>query len=467
MGSPDGYAIHWFDQQRTGDERIDIQNYCREDIDDTMKLYAAMSSKIDFGRAIAFRGRYAKDVAQIERVGMPIDVKSRTTIVERRDEFQNRLIDTQREKYPVFNKKSFNFVLFEKYLADRKILWPRTKSGRLETKDRTFDNMTKAHPLMRDLYDLRTAISQVRNATDVPRVRNGREIHFLPVGPDNINRSALMPFGTLSGRNAPSTTAFAFNLATCLRTLVDPRWMPNYERDGYALAYLDYGQQEFAIQAQRSGDEKMIDAYKSGDPYTYYPQQAGYTPEEALAQRDQFKRTTLGLGYGMGVTTLCYYVGVDYGRAEELYEVHHQVFKRYWRWQEDEVLEHQRQEIPMQIPYDGWMFNTVGVKQGTCFNFFMQGGGATMLRAAIRAVHDAGITIHAPVHDALLIGAPARDIQDAVATTSRLMSDAGERVLEGVLRPRVDAKIIHNDRYRDKRGVSLWKTIVELLDLED
>jgi len=183
--------------------------------------------------------------------------------------------------------------------------------------------------------------------------------------------------------------------------------------------------------------------------------------------RDQFKRTTLGLGYGMGVGKLVYYVGVDYGRAEELYEVHHQVFKRYWAWQEDEVQEHYLQEVPMQIPYDGWLFNTVGVKRGTVFNFFMQGGGATMLRAAIRDVHKAGITIHAPVHDALLIGAPVRDIQDAVATTSRLMSDAGERVLEGVLRPRVDIKIIHNDRYRDKRGVSLWSTIVKLLDLED
>jgi DNA polymerase-1 len=306
-------AIDWFKRERHDYERKEIQDYCREDVDDTIKLYEAMSPKIDFGRAIAFRGHYAKDVAKIERVGIPIDVKSRTIIVERRDEFQNRLIDTQRERYPVFLGKKFNFALFEKYLADLNILWPRTKSGRLETKDRTFDNLTKAHPLLRDLYDLRTAISQVRNATDVPRTRNGRPIYFMPVGPDNINRSAIMPFGTLSGRNAPSTTAFAFNLATCLRTLIDPRWMPGYERDGYALAYLDYGQQEFAIQAQRSGDENMIAAYKSGDPYTYYPQQAGYTAEQALAQRDQFKRTTLGLGYGMGVSTLCYYVGVDYG----------------------------------------------------------------------------------------------------------------------------------------------------------
>jgi DNA polymerase I-like protein with 3'-5' exonuclease and polymerase domains len=243
--------------------------------------------------------------------------------------------------------------------------------------------------------------------------------------------------------------------------------MPGYDRDGYALAYLDYGQQEFAIQAQRSLDPMMIAAYKSGDPYTYYPQQAGYTAERSLEMRDQFKRATLGLGYGMGVSTLCYYIGVDFGRAEELAEVHRNVFKVYWAWQEDVVAEHFAQEIKMIIPYDGWQFHTQGVKKGTCFNFFMQGGGSSMLRAAIRAVHQAGITIHAPVHDALLIGAPAKDIQDVVATASRIMSDAGEKILEGVLRPRVDSKIIWNDRYRDKRGKAMFATIVNILGLED
>ncbi len=276
-----------------------------------------------------------------------------------------------------------------------------------------------------------------------------------------------MPFGTLSGRNSPPTTAFGFNLATCLRSLIDPRWMPGYERGGYGLAYLDYGQQEFAIQAQRSMDANMIKAYQSGDPYTYYPQLAGYTPEQAKAQRNQFKCATLGIGYGMGVEKLGYYVGVDYGRADELFNVHQTTFQGYWKWQENVVMEHWRREITMTIPYDGWQYNTVGAKRGTVYNFFMQGGGSTMLRAAIRDCHKAGIVIHAPVHDALLIGAPVKDLPDAVATASRLMSDAGERVLEGVLRPRVDGKLIVNDRYRDKRGVDMWGTITGILQLED
>jgi hypothetical protein len=135
-----------------------------------------------------------------------------------------------------------------------------TESGRLETKKETFETMCKAPPLMNELYELKTAITQVRAASDVPRMRNGKPIHFLPVGPDCINRTALMPFGTLSGRNARSTTAFSFNLATGLRSLIDPRWMTGYERGEYGFAYLDPGQQEFAMQAQRSMDMMMIAA---------------------------------------------------------------------------------------------------------------------------------------------------------------------------------------------------------------
>jgi hypothetical protein len=460
-------AIRWFDRPRTTEERRALLDYNQEDVDDTIKLYEAMQGDIDFGKAIAFRGHYAKDVALMERAGIPIDVRNRSQIVERRDELRRKLIDARRGQYPVYGARyEFSFALFEKYLAGRNIAWPRTATGRLETRKKTFEQMTKAHPVMGDLYDLRTALTQVRAASDVPRTRGGRPVYFLPVGPDSLARTPLMPFGTRTGRNAPSTTAFAFNLATCLRPLVDPRWMPGYDKDGYGLAYIDYGQQEFAIQAVRSMDPEMLAAYRSGDPYTFYPQRAGYTHEQALAQRDQFKRATLGIGYGMGVETLAYYVGVDYGRAEELLGVHQSVFKAYWKWQDDVVLEHWRQGVPMVVPYDGWRYFTEGAKKGTCYNFFMQAGGATMLRTAVREVHKAGIVIHAPVHDALLIGAPARDLQDAAHTAARIMCDVGERVLEGVLRPRADVKLLVNHRYRDKRGRRMWESICESLGLE-
>jgi len=42
-------AIHWYERDRHDYERKEIQDYCREDVTDTMRLYEAMYSKIDFG----------------------------------------------------------------------------------------------------------------------------------------------------------------------------------------------------------------------------------------------------------------------------------------------------------------------------------------------------------------------------------------------------------------------------------
>jgi DNA polymerase I len=153
-------AIRWFDRPRTAEERRALLGYNQEDVDDTIRLYEAMQGDIDFGKAIAFRGHYAKDVALMERAGIPVDLRNRSQIVERKDELRRKLIDVRRGQYPVYGARyEFSFALFEKYLAGRGIAWPRMATGRLQTRKKTFEQMTKAHPEMGDLYDLRTALT--------------------------------------------------------------------------------------------------------------------------------------------------------------------------------------------------------------------------------------------------------------------------------------------------------------------
>ena len=53
---------------------------------------------------------------------------------------------------------------------------------------------------------------------------------------------------------------YIFNLASHLRSLIKPA-------PGYAVAYLDYEQQEFGIAAFLSSDTNMMNAYRSGDAY--------------------------------------------------------------------------------------------------------------------------------------------------------------------------------------------------------
>lgn len=69
----------------------------------------------------------------------------------------------------------------------------------------------------------------------------------------------------------------------------------------------------------------------------------------------------------------------------------------------------------------------------------------------------------APVHDALLIEAPLKEIDDAVAATQAAMAQASSLVLDGFTL-RSEAKIvIYPERYMDERGRLMWETIEGIL----
>jgi hypothetical protein len=70
------------------------------------------------------------------------------------------------------------------------------------------------------------------------------------VGVDGRNRVMLSPFRSKTGRNRPSNSEFIFGSSAWLRGLIKPS-------SGYAIAYIDYEQQEFGIAAKLSGDANM------------------------------------------------------------------------------------------------------------------------------------------------------------------------------------------------------------------
>ena len=78
----------------------------------------------------------------------------------------------------------------------------------------------------------------------------------------------------------------------------------------------------------------------------------------------------------------------------------------------------------------------------------MQANGAEMLRLGSVFGIEAGIKIGAPVHDALLIEAPADEIDERVTAMQALMEKASAAVL-GAFRLRSDVKTVHfPDRFK-------------------
>ena len=74
--------------------------------------------------------------------------------------------------------------------------------------------------------------------------------------------------------------------------------------EGWGLAYIDFASQEIAAAAALSGDERMVEAYVTGDPYLAFAKAARLVPADASkgthpAIREWCKAIVLGIGYGM------------------------------------------------------------------------------------------------------------------------------------------------------------------------
>jgi DNA polymerase I-like protein with 3'-5' exonuclease and polymerase domains len=274
----------------------------------------------------------------------------------------------------------------------------------------------------------------------------------------------LSAFRSRTGRNQPSNSRFIFGTAVWLRSLIKPA-------PGFAVAYIDWSQQEFGIAAALSGDRLMQAAYRSGDPYLEFAKQAGAVPADATkashkTEREQFKACVLAVQYGMGASALAQRIGQPEVVAGKLLHLHHETYRDFWRWVTAAV-DHAMLHGNLWTTF-GWRVSTdTNPNPRFLQNFLMQANGAEMLRLACCLAVEAGITVCAPVHDAILIEAPVEDLDEAVRETRAIMARASEIVLDGfALRTDVDITC-YPERYADERGVAMWETVQTILrDLE-
>jgi DNA polymerase I-like protein with 3'-5' exonuclease and polymerase domains len=211
----------------------------------------------------------------------------------------------------------------------------------------------------------------------------------------------------------------------------------------------------------------MKAAYRSGDPYLAFAKQAGAAPEDATkrthgATREQFKACVLAVQYGMGEESLAQRIGQPVIRARELLRLHRDTYRDFSAWSGG-CVDYANLHGKLWTVF-GWTLQTGNAaKMRTLQNFPMQANGAEMLRLACCLAVEQGITVCAPVHDAILIEAPLDQLPDTIKRTQALMAEASRVVLSG-FELRTDAEVIcYPDRYSDGRGRVMWRTVTDIL----
>jgi hypothetical protein len=434
-------------------ERREILAYCQTDVDPLGALLERMLPRITatppgLGQAL-LRGRYMCAIARMERAGVPIDVDSLTVIRAGWAGIKLELIRAVDKDYGVFEGATFKAGLFAAWLHRESIAWPKTETGKLRLDEDTFKDMSRLHPKLGPLRELRSSLSELR-------------IEKLAVGQDGRNRTMLGPFGASSGRNTPSASRFIFGPSVWLRGLIKPA-------EGRAIAYIDWSSQEVAIAAALSGDQQLVGAIASGDPYLDFAVRAGLAPAGATKQthgriRDMCKTAVLGVNYGMRAASLAVRTGTSVLEAERLLRALAAAYPTYTEWAE-RVIDTGMLTGRLATVF-GWPVHVTGNTRPTSLrNFPMQSNGAEMLRLACCLATERGIDVCAPVHDALLIEASSAEIEEACAITRAAMAEASRTVLAG-LEVGTDVAVVPSpDRYSDPRGEVMWNRVTELLHI--
>ncbi|MGO9122862.1 MAG: DNA polymerase [Desulfomonilaceae bacterium] len=432
------------------EEKRSLLDYCESDVFALEKLLGRMARLIDWPRAL-LRGRYVSAAAAIEHAGIPVDVKALHELKSHWGDIQETLIGRIDKSFGVYEGTSFKYDLFQKYLTANRIPWPRLETGRLDLSNQVFKDMSLSCPQILPLRELRVSLSQMK-------------LNALAVGRDGRNRSMISPFGARTGRNTPSNTRFIFGPATWLRGLIKPS-------EGSGIAYIDWSQQELGIAAALSGDSVMQAAYLSGDPYMAFAIQAGAAPAGATKEshksvRNLFKSCSLAVQYGMGAKSLALKIDRSESEARELLRLHRETYRDFWKWS-DAVVNYAMIHGKLWTTF-GWRIDVRGneSKESSIRNWPMQGNGAEMLRLACIHASDNGVTIVAPVHDAILIEFPLDQAADYISAAEGAMAHASRIVLNGFELKTDVQEFRHPERFVDERGRAMWDCVWEIINTQ-
>lgn len=161
----------------------------------------------------------------------------------------------------------------------------------------------------------------------------------------------------------------------------------------------------------------------------------------------------------MGPNSLAYRLGTTLPAARHLLAQYRRVYSRFCEWS-DAVCDYAQIYGQLTATF-GWRLHfTDGTKIRTLRNFPMQSNGAEMMRLACIYTAAAGVSLVAPVHDALCIEAAGDEIEHAVQLTQRAMRKASEIVLEGFsLRSKAQRVIRYPEHFPESRGAAMWSWV--------
>ena len=391
-----------------------ICDYACEDADVTLRLKHILAKEL----ATAGADRLFYDIemplvrvlAYMERNGARIDTD---TLQETSRYFTERLLQIENDIYELagftFNiasPKQVGEVLFERIKIVDKA--KKTKSGQYSTSEEVLEGLRTKHPIVEKILDHRGLKKLLSTYVDaLPALINPAtgKIHT------SFNQTV-----TATGRLSSSNP----NLQNIPIRNEDGKEIRRafIPEPGCEFFSADYSQIELRIMAHLSGDESLIEAFRSGeDIHAATAAKIYHVPLEEVTreQRSRAKTANFGIIYGISVFGLAERMNVSRAEAKELIENYFATYSGVKRYMDEsiavarekgyiETILHRKRYLP-----DITSHNSVvrGYAERNAINAPIQGSAADIIKIAMieiyRRFHSEGIrsTMMLQVHDEL------------------------------------------------------------------
>ena len=371
-----------------------ICDYACEDADVTLRLRHILEKELVTAGAehlfYEIEMPLVRVLAYMERNGARI---STDTLQETSRYFTERLLQIENDIYGLagftFNiasPKQVGEVLFERLKIVDKA--KKTKSGQYSTSEEVLEGLRSKHPIVEKILEHRGLKKLLSTYVDaLPALINPQtgKIHT------SFNQTV-----TATGRLSSSNP----NLQNIPIRNEDGKEIRRafIPEPGCEFFSADYSQIELRIMAHLSGDENLIEAFRSGeDIHAATAAKIYHVPLEEVTreQRSRAKTANFGIIYGISIFGLAERMNVSRGEAKELIENYFATYSGVKRYMDEsiavarekgyiETILHRKRYLP-----DITSHNSVvrGYAERNAINAPIQGSAADIIKIAMIAIY--------------------------------------------------------------------------------
>jgi DNA polymerase-1 len=427
----------------------DLTNPTLDDILAYTKMQTFTAAYAELEKRIATTGRLDEVYENIEKPLIPVlrEMERHGVCVDKAvleslkkkyraelAEIEARIFKAAGREFNISSPKQLGEVLFDEMglkIPGAKSGGKRTATGQRSTKESELEKLREVHPIIGDILEYR----QLQKLL-------GTYVESIPALLDTDGRlhAQFLQSGTVTGRMASANP----NLQNIPirsergRAIRDAFTAPK----GFTLLGLDYSQIELRLAAILSGDEKLIDIFKSGRDVHQEVAAAVFGVPSDQVDREMRRRAKIinfGILYGMGVNALKAQLGTSTAEAHQFHEDYFQTFKTLAEYLErtkgaarrqgfTETLFGRRREFPglkSPLPYVRAQAERMAI------NAPIQGTQADIIKLAMveitrmlereQAAEDAHLILQ--VHDELVFEVRTEKLPELAKEIQRIMED--------------------------------------------